>query len=449
MLSVPTKIARASCWSSTTVRCCTPTAVLVATGRRPNGDQLDAEQAGIEIDDRRIIVDEYQRPPRVAFSHSAMCRRPMSSSTWPTTKRASCSTTCSATGTTPMRWSPPTTATPRRRVHGSADRQRWAERERSRRKGFRTCRARSKITPTSLRLGDGGHHRHGQTRRGLRDRPAARCAHYGTPGLVDHPAVDSGDELRPDRRSRWRVVSTGFTRRCRRSSRTRCWDCSESHRWVEVRRRWLTTDRDAGCRPTTDDRTRGIAGVVAMPGCSAGTASGHGNLLALALGAADAVVAMRAAEPGAATPISGGINRKHGRPPDPEALQRPPDRRRFAVVRHPGRSTASRRRDPPRPAHFSGSQSSPIASRMAARRLASIKGQVVCERQMTRLNTHPGSPYTKMSIWGIRVGDSGPAAGNGLRHIRQLRLITFFASREPLVINSPQAQFAAGSVFTT
>jgi len=36
-------------------------AVLVATGRRPNGDQLDAEQAGIEIDDRQIIVDEYQR----------------------------------------------------------------------------------------------------------------------------------------------------------------------------------------------------------------------------------------------------------------------------------------------------------------------------------------------------------------------------------------------------
>ena len=38
-----------------------PDAVLVATGRRPNGDQLDAEQAGIEIDDRRIVVDEYQR----------------------------------------------------------------------------------------------------------------------------------------------------------------------------------------------------------------------------------------------------------------------------------------------------------------------------------------------------------------------------------------------------
>ncbi|UQX10242.1 mycothione reductase [Candidatus Mycobacterium methanotrophicum] len=36
-------------------------ALLVATGRRPNGDQLDAEQAGIEVDDGRIVVDEYQR----------------------------------------------------------------------------------------------------------------------------------------------------------------------------------------------------------------------------------------------------------------------------------------------------------------------------------------------------------------------------------------------------
>jgi mycothione reductase len=35
--------------------------VLVATGRRSNGDQLDAEKAGIELDDRRVVVDEYQR----------------------------------------------------------------------------------------------------------------------------------------------------------------------------------------------------------------------------------------------------------------------------------------------------------------------------------------------------------------------------------------------------
>jgi mycothione reductase len=36
-------------------------AVLVATGRKPNGDVLDAEQAGIEIDDSRVVVDQYQR----------------------------------------------------------------------------------------------------------------------------------------------------------------------------------------------------------------------------------------------------------------------------------------------------------------------------------------------------------------------------------------------------
>jgi mycothione reductase len=36
-------------------------AVLVATGRRSNGDQLDAEKAGVDLDDRRVVVDEYQR----------------------------------------------------------------------------------------------------------------------------------------------------------------------------------------------------------------------------------------------------------------------------------------------------------------------------------------------------------------------------------------------------
>jgi mycothione reductase len=35
--------------------------VLVATGRRSNGDQLDAEKAGVDLDDRRVVVDEYQR----------------------------------------------------------------------------------------------------------------------------------------------------------------------------------------------------------------------------------------------------------------------------------------------------------------------------------------------------------------------------------------------------
>jgi mycothione reductase len=35
--------------------------VLVATGRKPNGDLLDAEQAGIQVDDGQVVVDEYQR----------------------------------------------------------------------------------------------------------------------------------------------------------------------------------------------------------------------------------------------------------------------------------------------------------------------------------------------------------------------------------------------------
>ncbi len=36
-------------------------AMLVATGRVPNGDLLDAEQAGIDVDDGRVVVDKYQR----------------------------------------------------------------------------------------------------------------------------------------------------------------------------------------------------------------------------------------------------------------------------------------------------------------------------------------------------------------------------------------------------
>jgi len=35
--------------------------LLVATGRVPNGDLLDAEQAGVDVKDGRVVVDEYQR----------------------------------------------------------------------------------------------------------------------------------------------------------------------------------------------------------------------------------------------------------------------------------------------------------------------------------------------------------------------------------------------------
>ncbi|MGU3498135.1 mycothione reductase [Mycobacterium sp. C31M] len=36
-------------------------ALLVATGRHPNGDRLDAELAGVEVNDGMVTVDEYQR----------------------------------------------------------------------------------------------------------------------------------------------------------------------------------------------------------------------------------------------------------------------------------------------------------------------------------------------------------------------------------------------------
>ena len=35
--------------------------LLVATGREPTGDALDAEQAGVDIDGSRVVVDQYQR----------------------------------------------------------------------------------------------------------------------------------------------------------------------------------------------------------------------------------------------------------------------------------------------------------------------------------------------------------------------------------------------------
>jgi mycothione reductase len=40
---------------------CSADTVLVATGRKPNGDLLNAEQAGIDVAGSRILVDEYQR----------------------------------------------------------------------------------------------------------------------------------------------------------------------------------------------------------------------------------------------------------------------------------------------------------------------------------------------------------------------------------------------------
>ena len=49
--------------------------LLVATGRKPNGDQLDAESAGVEVRaDGRVVVDEYQRTTaRGVFALGDVC----------------------------------------------------------------------------------------------------------------------------------------------------------------------------------------------------------------------------------------------------------------------------------------------------------------------------------------------------------------------------------------
>lgn len=58
---------------SSTVRADT---VLVATGRIPNGDRLDAESVGVELDNGRVVVDEYQRTTaRGIFALGDVCSR--------------------------------------------------------------------------------------------------------------------------------------------------------------------------------------------------------------------------------------------------------------------------------------------------------------------------------------------------------------------------------------
>lgn len=48
--------------------------VLVATGRIPNGDRLDAESVGVQLDGGRVVVDEYQRTTaRGVFALGDVC----------------------------------------------------------------------------------------------------------------------------------------------------------------------------------------------------------------------------------------------------------------------------------------------------------------------------------------------------------------------------------------
>ena len=57
----PSTAAPASRWSSTTGATLNADLLLVATGRISNADLLDAGQAGIDVADGRVAVDQYQR----------------------------------------------------------------------------------------------------------------------------------------------------------------------------------------------------------------------------------------------------------------------------------------------------------------------------------------------------------------------------------------------------
>ena len=193
--SARTKTAPASCWNSTTVRTLQADAVLVATGRRSNGDQLDAEKAGIEIDDRRIVVDEYQRTSaRNVFAlgdvsspyelkhvanHEARVVQHNLLCDWDDTE---------AMVATDHRYVPAAVFTdPQIAYVGLTENEAVA-------KGF----------DVSCKIQDYADVAYGwatEDTTGIvklvadsEDRPTARRAHHGTPGLVDHPAADSGDD---------------------------------------------------------------------------------------------------------------------------------------------------------------------------------------------------------------------------------------------------------------
>ena len=142
--------------------------LLVATGRVPNGDQLDAELAGVEVDDAGlVVVDEYQRTTArgifalgdVSLGLSAQARRQSRDAD-------RCGTTCCSTGTTPSSMQ----ATDHRfvpvgGVHRSADRDGRPDRGRGRAQRHRRRHQGAGLRRHRLRLGDGGHHRHRQAHR--------------------------------------------------------------------------------------------------------------------------------------------------------------------------------------------------------------------------------------------------------------------------------------------
>ena len=174
--------------------------VLVATGRIPNGDLLDAELAGVEVRDGSVVVDEYQRTTargifalgdvssdyqlKHVANHESRAVRENLLLDWDDTDSLKQSD---------HRYVPSAVFTdPQIAMVGLTENQ-------ARAKGYNVIVEGAGLRRRRLRLGDGGHHRHRQDHRRRRLGIDPRRAHHGPPGLVVDPADHPGDELRPGR----------------------------------------------------------------------------------------------------------------------------------------------------------------------------------------------------------------------------------------------------------
>ena len=166
--------------------------VLVATGRIPNGDLLDAELAGIEVRDGSVVVDEYQRTTargvfalgdvssdyqlkHVANHESASVRENLLLD-WDDTDSLKQSD---------HRYVPSAVFTdPQIAMVGLTENQ-------ARAKGYDVSLEGAGLRRRRLRLGDGGHHRHREDHRGRRLGKDPRRTHHGPSGLIADPAASS------------------------------------------------------------------------------------------------------------------------------------------------------------------------------------------------------------------------------------------------------------------
>ena len=156
--------------------------LLVATGRLPNADLLDAEQAGVDVEDGRVVVDEYQRTSaRGVFAlgdvsspyqlkhvanHEARVVQHNLLCDWDDTD---------SMAVTDHRFVPAAVFTdPQVAGVGLTENQ-------ARAGGFDISVAMSGLRRRGLRLGDGGHHRDRQAHRRPRQRtPVGRATSWAT-----------------------------------------------------------------------------------------------------------------------------------------------------------------------------------------------------------------------------------------------------------------------------